>query len=63
VHLTETPAGALSGAVTSGPNAPLSFTGAASEAFTGGPACGVPDGKKRAKAVKTGAFSGGVSFE
>jgi hypothetical protein len=60
--LVETPDATVSGALTGGPNSPLSFAGAAWDSFTGGPTCGQPNGKKAAKAVKTGTLSGAVSF-
>ena len=62
--LTETPAAAFSGTVSSGPDMSLSLTGPASVSFTGGPTCGIPpEGKKTAKPVKTGTLSGTVSFK
>jgi hypothetical protein len=62
--LTETPSVALSGAVSVGPHSPLMLSGKASEMFTGGPTCGVAEGKKKAKAVKKGTFTGTtVAFE
>jgi hypothetical protein len=61
--LTETPGVAFSGEVTSGPYAPLTLLGTATESYTGGPTCGEKVGKKAAKAVKKGTFSGSaVSF-
>ncbi len=62
--LTETAGVALSGAVATGTYSPLSLTGTVSEKFTGGSKCGVPEGKKKAKAVKEGTFEGSpVTFE
>ena len=62
--LTETPGVALSGALTGGTYPPLSLSGTVSEKFTSGSACGVPVGKKAAKAVKKGTFEGStVAFE
>ncbi len=62
--LTETPSVALSGALTAGPFSPLTLAGKTSMTFTGGPTCGVPVGKKPAKAVKKGTFTGTtVAFE
>ncbi len=62
--LTETPAVALSGAVTAGSYSPLTLSGTATESFTGGATCGEKVGKKAAKPVKAGTFSGSaVSFE
>ncbi len=62
IVLTESPSAALSGSLTAGPYSPLSLAGTGSESFTGGPACGVPVGTKRAKAVKAGTLSGSVTF-
>jgi len=58
--VTEVPGVPLEGKLEGGPlKEPLSITsGAVSESFTGGPTCGVPSGKKKAKAVKKGVFSG-----
>jgi alpha-tubulin suppressor-like RCC1 family protein len=62
--LTETPGVALSGAVTAGSYSPLTLSGTATESFTGGAACGEKVGRKAAKPVKTGTFSGSaVGFE
>ncbi len=62
--LTEMPGVAFAGEVTAGSYAPLTFTGTATESFTGGATCGQKVGKKAAKAVKKGTFSGSaVSFE
>ena len=57
--LTEMPGVALAGMLEGGPLAsPLSFSASSlSESFTGGPACGVASGKKKAKAVKSGNFA------
>jgi len=62
--LAETPGVAFSGEVTTGSYSPLTLTGTATESYTGGAACGEKVGKKAAKAVKKGTFSGpAVSFE
>jgi hypothetical protein len=63
--LTESAGVALSGAVAAGTYSPLSLSGTVSETFTGGATCGVPEaGKKTAKAVKKGIFTGSaVAFE
>ena len=62
--LTETPAVALSGEVGAGSYSPLTLSEKVTEAYTGGATCGQPVGKKAAKAVKKGTFSGStVSFE
>jgi len=52
---------ALAGALTSGPYSRPSLSGTVSEKFAGGSTCGVPEeGKKKAKAVKKGTFTGSV---
>jgi hypothetical protein len=56
--MTETPSVPLSGEVTSGPYSPLTFSGTASEKYTGGTTCGEKVGKKAAKAVTKGTFTG-----
>jgi YVTN family beta-propeller protein len=62
--LTETPDIAFSGEVTTGSYSPQTLTGAATESYTGAATCGERVGKKTAKAVKKGTFSGSaVSFE
>jgi len=58
--LSEAPGAALSGAVSAGTYSPLSFSGTASESFTGGSTCGVPVGRKAAKPVRKGTFTGSV---
>jgi Fibronectin type III domain len=57
--LTETAYGSLSGTIEAGPfKEPLSISAASVwESFTGGGTCGVPVGKKKAKAVKSGTFT------
>ena len=61
--LTETPDIAFSAEVTSGSYSPLTLTGTATESYTGGATCGETVGKKTAKPVKKGTFSGSaVSF-
>ena len=61
--LTEAPAIAFSGDLTTGSYSPLTLTGTATESYTGGATCGEKVGKTKAKAVKKGAFSGSaVSF-
>ena len=55
--LTETPGVAFSGEVTSGSYSPLTFSGSATESYSGAATCS-------AKAVKKGTFSGSaVNFE
>ena len=62
--LSETPSVAFSGDATAGSFSPLTFSGAATESYEGGPTCGQPNGTKAAKAVKKGTFTGTtVSFE
>jgi hypothetical protein len=62
--LSEAPSVAFSGETTAGSFSPLTFSGTATESYEGGPTCGVPNGKKAAKAVKKGTFTGTtVSFE
>jgi len=57
--VTEVPGVALGGTLEGGPFASPSSLSASSlsESFTGGPACGVASGKKKAKAVKSGTFA------
>ena len=62
--LSEAPSVAFSGETTAGSFSPLTFSGTATESYEGGPTCGVPNGRKAAKAVKKGTFAGTtVSFE
>jgi len=63
--LSEAPSAAFSGEVTAGSFSPLRFSGSAQESYEGAATCGVPNGKKAAKAVKTGTFTAGttVTFE
>jgi YVTN family beta-propeller protein len=56
--LTETPDIVLSGEVTTSAYSPLTFTGTATESYTGAATCGENIGKKAAKIVKKGTFSG-----
>jgi hypothetical protein len=59
VPITEAATPALAGTLEGGPfSAPEAITGEIFESFTGGSACGVPQGKGKAKAVKNGTFSG-----
>jgi hypothetical protein len=62
VPLTETPAAALSGEVTTGPFSPLALSVTATERYTGGATCGQAVGKRAAKAVKKGTFTGSAAF-
>jgi len=52
----------LSGAISSGPFSPLSYTGEASEVFIGQAECGLPRGTKAPTPVKSGLLEGSVSF-
>ena len=63
--LAETEESALSGEISAGSYAPLTFSESSlNETYSGGPKCGEPNGKKAAKAVKTGHFSGSaIEFE
>jgi virginiamycin B lyase len=64
IPLTEASGATLSGEITSGAYAPLKLRGTTTESFAGGATCGQPNGKKAAKAVKVGTFSGGsAEFE
>jgi hypothetical protein len=58
--LTEASPVSLTGALEGGPFAsPTAVTGGeAFESFVGGSSCGLAEGKKKAKAVKSGTFSG-----
>lgn len=57
--LTEAFGSSLGGTLEGGPfESPASiFAASVYESFTGGPTCGVPSGKKKAKAVKSGSFA------
>jgi YVTN family beta-propeller protein len=56
--LTETPEIAFSADVTGGSYSPMTLAGTATESYTGGATCDEKAGKKAAKAVKKGTFSG-----
>jgi hypothetical protein len=60
VPITEASTLGLTGTLEGGPfSAPEAITGGEIfESFTGGSTCGVPQGKRKAKAVKSGTFSG-----
>jgi lysophospholipase L1-like esterase len=58
VPLSETPGVELSGTVAAGPHSPLELSGTLTERYTGGATCGVREGKKAAKPVKKGTFTG-----
>jgi len=59
IPITEAPLTGLTGTLEGGPFAAPTPVRAAtvSESFTGGPTCGQAEGKKKAKAVKSGTFS------
>lgn len=56
--LTEATEVSLGGTLASGPFSEDTIAGTVSQAFTGGPTCGVTEGKKKAKKVKKGTFTG-----
>jgi hypothetical protein len=56
--LTEVPGVSLGGTLASGPFSGASIAGTVSQTFTGGATCGVANGKKKAKKVNKGAFTG-----
>lgn len=58
--VTEVGGASLEGKLEGGPfGSPLNILGGTVyESFTGGPTCGIAEGKKKAKAVKSGVFSG-----
>ncbi len=59
--LTQTPNIAFSADVTRGSYAPLTLTGTATEGYTGAAKCGIKVGKKAAKSVKKGTFTGVIT--
>jgi hypothetical protein len=56
--LTEVSGVSLGGTLESGPFSGDTIAGTVSQTFTGGATCGVPVGKKKAKKVNKGAFTG-----
>jgi YVTN family beta-propeller protein len=58
IPLSEAAGVPFSGAVTAATHSPLTLEGTVTERFTGGATCGEKVGKKAAKAVKKGTFSG-----
>jgi hypothetical protein len=56
--LTEVPGVSIGGTLESGPFSGDSIAGAVSQTFTGGATCGVANGKKKAKKVNEGVFTG-----
>jgi hypothetical protein len=60
--LTEAPGVALGGTLASGPFSEDTISGTVSQTYTGGPTCGVPVGKKKAKRVNKGTVSGTLSI-
>ncbi len=61
VPITEVPGALVSGGIESGPFAEDTIAGSVSQSYTGGPTCGTPEGKKKAKKVNKGTLSGTVS--
>ncbi len=62
VNITEVPGALLSGTIASGPFSEDTISGAISQTYTGGGTCGIPpEGKKKAKKVNKGTFSGTLS--
>jgi hypothetical protein len=59
--LTEVPGVSLGGALESGPFSGASIAGTVSQTFTDGVTCGVGNGKKKAKKVNKGAFTGSAA--
>ena len=62
VPLTETAAVAASGLVESGLFAESPITGSLTQSYSGGPTCGVQNGKKKAKKVNEGTIAGTLTF-
>ena len=65
IPISEVPMTGLSGTLEGGPfSTPTAISASSvSESFTGGPSCGLSEGRKKAKAVKRGTFStGAVEF-
>lgn len=59
IPITEASGATVEGAFEGGPfGAPAALSGTLFESFSGGPECGLAEGKKKAKAVKNGVFSG-----
>jgi hypothetical protein len=59
--LTEAPGTSLGGSIESGPFAGAAIGGSVSESYTGGSSCGASVGKKKAKKVNKGTFTGTLS--
>jgi hypothetical protein len=60
VPITEAGEATFGGSLQGGPfSSPGAVNGALFESFAGGPTCGLAEGKKHAKPVKSGTFSGG----
>jgi hypothetical protein len=59
--LTEAPGVSLGGLIESGPFAEGAVGGAVSQSYKGGPTCGVTEGKKKAKKVNKGTFTGSLA--
>ena len=59
VPITEASGAIVEGALEGGPfGSPAALSGTLFESFSGGPSCGVAEGSKKAKAVKSGTFYG-----
>ncbi len=59
VPITEASGATVEGALEGGPfGSPAALAGTVFESFAGGPGCGVAEGSKKAKAVKSGTFAG-----
>lgn len=59
--VTELPT-SISGLIEEGPFTGESISGTVTQAYTGGPTCGVAEGKKKAKKVNKGTFSGSLTI-
>ena len=59
--LTEVAGASLGGLIASGPFTAGAITGTVSQTYTGGPKCGLAEGKKKAKKVNKGTFTGTLS--
>jgi hypothetical protein len=59
--VTEVPGASLGGLVESGLFAGGAIGGTVSQTYTGGPSCGVAEGKKKAKKVEKGSFAGSLT--
>jgi hypothetical protein len=62
MDLTEVPGAPISGSLESGPFSGETISGSVSQTYTGGPTCGVAEGKKKAKKVKKGTLTGSLAI-